>query len=545
MPDTLPIDEVVPSRSRSWSFYVVFTFAVIPVLGSIVAAWVYTAQVVFQNRFFHLGSVERTLFLLGLCEVVFSVYNVYLIRKINASSKPLPPAEMTTLQKTFQRVLKTGLANLSVDEESLDNLDRPGSPEEDIVQLDKDDPRAIDFRNSLRTWFGKCSWSSVRLHSVQKWLYWAMFNETLPPLEDVPRIRRIFLDEAVEALEKRIGCQIPEGYSDAKPFLLTLDAVNIIPRPLWWYAWVGLTNICVRKWFEIFHNMQFQQHGGLEYLLRIPEDWDESGPVRPLVFLHGLGLGKLQYFTFLSGIFDSIQDRPIFVPLQPHISQHFFHPRFLNPMTRKETGIVLTEIFQRLGWIESLSEEEGVDAFEELQIHKSLIPTGVDILSHSNGSYTHAWLCKDYPGIINRSAWVDPTCFVLSEGDVCYNFLYRPCKSSIELIMSFFVATEMGVANLLQRNFQWSDNNLWFEEIPNARDYTRSLFVIGGKDDIVNAERVRRYLSSHGVKKGLRFDSEGRHGQALVGTNETYNHILQWLLQERLISSEEIKKSAL
>lgn len=54
--------------------------------------------------------------------------------------------------------------------------------------------------------------------------------------------------------------------------------------------------------------------------------------------------------------------------------------------------------------------------------------------------------------------------------------------------MSFFVATELGVANLLHRNFQWSHNNLWIEDMPHARDPMRSLYVIGGKDDIVNAQ---------------------------------------------------------
>lgn len=54
--------------------------------------------------------------------------------------------------------------------------------------------------------------------------------------------------------------------------------------------------------------------------------------------------------------------------------------------------------------------------------------------------------------------------------------------------MRYFVSTELGVANLLQRHFDWSSNALWYEEIPNARDHTKTLFVLGGKDDIVNSE---------------------------------------------------------
>lgn len=62
--------------------------------------------------------------------------------------------------------------------------------------------------------------------------------------------------------------------------------------------------------------------------------------------------------------------------------------------------------------------------------------------------------------------------------------------------MRYFVSTELGVANLLQRYFDWSSNALWYEEIPNARDSTKTMFVLGGKDDIVNAEVSAAFDSS-------------------------------------------------
>jgi hypothetical protein len=54
--------------------------------------------------------------------------------------------------------------------------------------------------------------------------------------------------------------------------------------------------------------------------------------------------------------------------------------------------------------------------------------------------------------------------------------------------MRYFVGTELGVANLLQRHFCWTSNSLWFEEIPNARDPHKTLFMLGGKDDIIHSE---------------------------------------------------------
>ena len=64
----------------------------------------------------------------------------------------------------------------------------------------------------------------------------------------------------------------------------------------------------------------------------------------------------------------------------------------------------------------------------------------------------------------------------------------------MDLIIKYFVGTELGVANFLQRHFDWSSNALWYEEIPNARDPQKTMFVLGGKDSIIDAN-----VSRHGA----------------------------------------------
>lgn len=54
--------------------------------------------------------------------------------------------------------------------------------------------------------------------------------------------------------------------------------------------------------------------------------------------------------------------------------------------------------------------------------------------------------------------------------------------------MRYLVGTELGVANTLQRHFDWTSNSLWFEDIPNAHDPDKTLVVLGGRDAILNAE---------------------------------------------------------
>lgn len=100
-------------------------------------------------------------------------------------------------------------------------------------------------------------------------------------------------------------------------------------------------------------------------------------------------------------------------------------------------------------------------------------------------------MLKSNPEFIKRSCFVDPVTFCLWEGDVCYNFIYRKCVTGFELVIRYVVGMELGVANLLQRHFDWTSNVLWFEEIPNALDPRKTFFVMGGKDCVVNSEASR------------------------------------------------------
>ena len=58
------------------------------------------------------------------------------------------------------------------------------------------------------------------------------------------------------------------------------------------------------------------------------------------------------------------------------------------------------------------------------------------------------------------------------------------------------------------------------------------MFFVGGKDAIVNAYRVKRYLNSHGINKGLRFDPNGHHGQALMPGGPGRREVMRWLRED-------------
>ena len=165
----------------------------------------------------------------------------------------------------FKRILQSGLADLPEYGYDEEDVGRPGSPDEELVQLDYNDPRAVDFRNYLRTWFGKVQWSSIHRNEMYAWLCWAIFNEPFTTLEALPAARREVLREVLGMIEKRAGSAMPGGSNpDVKPLLLTLDPVWVSWRPFFWYAGVALSNAYVRYTFKRNWNATIATYNGLE-----------------------------------------------------------------------------------------------------------------------------------------------------------------------------------------------------------------------------------------------------------------------------------------
>lgn len=113
-------------------------------------------------------------------------------------------------------------------------------------------------------------------------------------------------------------------------------------------------------------------------MLYVPPDWKLSSGARPLLFLHGLGLGFAQYEAFVNKLAhpdkttSPASSRPLLILLQPSISMNLFHPRHLKPPTRVETVSGIEALLHRYGW------DKG----------------GVDIVSHSMGTIIHGWIVK-------------------------------------------------------------------------------------------------------------------------------------------------------
>ncbi|KAK4699831.1 hypothetical protein P7C70_g6424, partial [Phenoliferia sp. Uapishka_3] len=215
--------------------------------------------------------------------------------------------------------------------------------------LEEDDPRAHDFREFLRIWFHQAKYEEIGRLNLCEWLAWSLYgqlsrsfsfasrispdrvswNESGQPYEELVAERAIWekngrptaylagapdtdeeglsidgdklglTEHCVEMVEARAGRPSPPGRNpDVKTIRLTLDPVRVWSRPLVLYAFVW----CAQKAIianSMRHGFQEVKGDDLRYLVRVPEGWvpDRSGSEsrRPLLFLHGLGMGLAQW----------------------------------------------------------------------------------------------------------------------------------------------------------------------------------------------------------------------------------------------------------
>jgi len=118
-----------------------------------------------------------------------------------------------------------------------------------------------------------------------------------------------------------------------------------------YYLLVALGDFVMKQLFIRVWGMTLGTRHGLDYLVRVPPTWDACKGPTPIVFAYGLGLGLPQYSTIIYSFLTRLPDRPLFVLLQPHISQQIFHPRFLVPKNKKETMIIMRQLLIDLGWV--------------------------------------------------------------------------------------------------------------------------------------------------------------------------------------------------
>jgi hypothetical protein len=92
-----------------------------------------------------------------------------------------------------------------------------------------------------------------------------MYNAEMPPYEQLCQSHRQPLDESVDLLQKRLGCQAEDGHNPSiRSMCLTIDPVQIWGRPFIFYASVKLVNWSIKAYYKSNFDVRHECHGGLE-----------------------------------------------------------------------------------------------------------------------------------------------------------------------------------------------------------------------------------------------------------------------------------------
>lgn len=383
--------------------------------------------------------VHLLLLLYIVPECIFSIYYRYLAFQAQ-NPTPLPAYSRAFLRQTLARALENGMKTESPEAISKNLLQPEATTQakprlrratfsnanfsqlsflDQSQPLSQDDPRAVEWREMFKNWFLGTKWEDLKRENVLEWLAWSFYALSLEDVvreynqEGRPELPKTiqdaadimnespsdeetsgklgFLHQGLYMLEARAGYKLPEGRKEGvKSIRLHLDPVRATGRPLAKYLVTGLFNKLIERRIR---RAGFEKHtdSGLQYYIRMPAKWTAGGEdTRPVMFIHGLGMGLSQYAAIVSYFEQhaSLKNRPLILLLQPHLSMDIFHPEHLKPPNKAKTTAGLKALVETWGFGQ-----------------------GITLVSHSNGTIVAGWLLKDCPELVKRACFIDPVTF--------------------------------------------------------------------------------------------------------------------------------------
>ncbi len=195
---------------------------------------------------------------------------------------------------------------------------------------------------------------------------------------------------------------------------------------------------------------------------------------RPVVFIHGIGIGLYPYVNFLAEL-DSCLNK--------------------GRSGEDQVGIIATEIMPVSFRIThtAMGKDEMCEEIQAIiKHHRFEKPV---LVSHSYGTVIATQLLKSptMASQIGPIVLIDPISILLHLPDVAYNFTRRKPERANEHQLYYFGSMDMGVSHSLARCFFWSQNVLWKHDIGDRR-LTVSL---AERDLIVDTKSVGSYLSTY------------------------------------------------
>ncbi|KAK4197411.1 hypothetical protein QBC40DRAFT_285674 [Triangularia verruculosa] len=355
-----------------------------------------------------------------------------------------------------------------------------------------------EWNHYIRLWFLNAPLSEIKRQNIRDFILWGFFDsDSAAPLSQEIETEIEGYITQIEALSNH---HFPPGRGNATTALrLTFDPIETRYRSVIWYLIVCVIDAAThftlsRHGFthhrpsfpappppststvspKIFHSFPppvlshlFPHHipspsGHLSYYLR-----PHRSPIhKPVIFLHGIGIGLYPYPPFLLSL---PEDVGILILENLPYSARLTSPPLSKSLFLSELSSILSHLPEH--WNE------------------------FTLVTHSYGSVlaTHILCDEVLSPKVTGLVLVDPVTILLHLPDVAYNFTRRAPKRANEWQLWYFASMDLGVGEGLGRHFFWRENIIWREDLTKRRRDVA--VVLSGQDLIVDTRTVARYLA--------------------------------------------------
>eukprot|EP00605_Chrysophyceae_sp_TOSAG23-4_P002256 GSChrysophyteH1.ASY1.ANO1.2500.1 assembled CDS len=340
------------------------------------------------------------------------------------------------------------------------------------------------LRRAIEKWFFDTPIERICRQNFKQWVSCYFFYKDISELSEEHSKEA---DDIVAVVEKAAKHSFAEGLdSSVRSANLNLDPPFATQRPLVIYICIWIANWLAHLYLRFLGFQKVDKGCGsgsgsgsgseAQFLYRRPA----KNKQKPVVFIHGLGVGLSFYVRLISYLPDDVD---VFLLEWPHVGMQLA----TEVPTIEETKRLFASALSFYG-------------------HASACFVG-----HSLGTTAVSWMLRDpaYSHLVSSTVQLDPVTFLLCDPTVATVFLYKTPTTVLDLGMHFFISRELNISHTLQRHFSWSHNICFAEDLLPSKEMQREsnarntddpisqihhTVILSSHDSIVPAGPVSRYL---------------------------------------------------
>ena len=371
------------------------------------------------------GSVIYTVLTTWMViEALFFPYYYFLFVKLNKTKSEMQHFACSTESRQLLVRNCFEAMRISASTESIDS-----SPE-------------LYIRKVIQGWFLDVPMIDIHYENFFAWSGWAFFGKDVSEMtaDEIHENKDI-----VAYIETEAKWKFPPGHSkEIHSARLTIDPVFSVQRPFFFYGTIiGINWGChlILKLLGYRRRREFDTTGQSIYHRPASKKAASSSSkqTHPIVFIHGIGVGLISYLALICCF---PKDVDVYIVEWPYVAMQ---------MTT-----------------DSPSMDRTVSTF--IRMLDADCHNQACFVAHSLGTTAVSWMLKDPEGVqrVASTVLMDPVTFLLCDPTVATAFVYKDPTSTIDYIMHFFLSRELFIANALSRNFNWSRNIMFVEDMVKA-----------------------------------------------------------------------------